>query len=271
MRTKIKDWIYNNILSILPLLPPFVSYVVSVIKKGKGYGLTWLEIALLVILTVETVVIVAVKVWNRVSYRSHYYPRSKIKSNYELLEKSTYYQMNENNELVFSRTMIIKSNIDNLRTIFDKFIWTGTAEAKIPTPKTHIQEIKPSNRIGIWRYFEIVLDSPISKGEEIEIHYEWPVIKDCKSSSPFFSTSTDEPTKKVVLALKLGRKYSKREIILEEYRAIESDNPISKKRVKLDHCGDYTWKIDKPKRFRYYRVRWEWSLKDVIPEVDSLN
>ncbi|MDO4303333.1 MAG: hypothetical protein Q4D94_05405, partial [Bacillota bacterium] len=197
---------------------------------------------------------------NRASYKSYYYPYSKIKTNYNVISKTIYYQVNERNELAFGRTMVIKSNIDNLDSIFDKFIWTGTSAAKVPNPRLHIQEIKECNKIGIWKYFQIFLDSPISKGDTLEIRYEWPTIYNCNSSSPFFSTSTEEPTKEVNMILKLGKRYSDREIILEEYRAIEGDNPISTKRTKLDQWGDYTWPIKKPKRFRYYRIRWEWPL-----------
>lgn len=270
-KEKFKEWIWNNILTILTILFPIFTYVLSAIRKYNGNQLTVLEWIFIAILTLEMLMIIVNIVWNKSSYRSYYYPNSKIRSNYDVINKSLYYQVNDNNELTFFRSMTIKSNIDNLQMIYDKFIWTGTGIANIPTPGLHIQEIKESNRIGIWKYFQIIFDSPISKGEELEIRYEWPVISNCNTSSPFFSTSTEEPTKEIKMILKLGRKYSEREIILEEYRAIEGDNPISKKRVNLDQCGDYIWTIDKPKRFRYYRIRWEWSLETQgIPEIGNL-
>lgn len=263
----LKNWILNNFIGILSLLQP----VLIILYKNFIYSndaWTTLEIILFTIIIIESCVILTKFLWNIFSYKSYYYPYTKISSNYIILEKRVTYTMTESDELQFSRSMIIKSKINNLESILDKYLWTGTSKASKPSAGQNIRSIEEQSLIGVWKYLRIILDANLCKGEVREINYNWPVIKNCTTSSPFFSTSTDEPTKKVVLAIQLGRNYAHRQIRLEEFRAIEADNPISVLDAQLDQNGNYTWDVLKVKRFRHYRIRWSWE--DIsVPEIKA--
>lgn len=266
-RERIVDWLINNILTIISLLVPIFPIIYKAMF-GYLYYWTLMEIVLLGALILESAMLLIWIIWNKVSYKSYRYPWSKISTNYTVISKHLFYTINDHDELSFSRTTKIKSHINNLESVFDKFIWTGRVEAGLPERGEHIRSIDQQSLIGIWKYFRITLEEHLSKGEEVTISYAWPRILDCKSASPFFSSSTDEPTKELIFTLKLGSRYAGQEIRLEEFRAIEADNPITVEVANLDLNGDYTWNVKKVKRFRYYRVRWSWERgASAIPDV----
>ena len=151
------------------------SYSVKNIFLDNGEWTT-LEIILLVLIIFESVVVFAKFLWNKISYKSYVYPRSRIVSNYTVLEKEISYKVNNKGELSFSRKIAIKSNINNLESIFDKFIWTGSSAAAAPKGGRNIRTIDEQSIIGIWRYIRITLDDHLAKGEEREIFYAWPKI-----------------------------------------------------------------------------------------------
>ena len=115
--------------------------------------------------------------------------------------------------------------------------------------------------IGIWKTFRITFDSPVEKGKEWTYTYDWPLIESCKSSSPFASVSTEEPTKQIEFSIKLGHAHANKEVTVQEFRSIDSpsDQPLSQKRLHFDEGGDLHYTVEHPKRFRYYRVLWTWE------------
>jgi alpha-L-fucosidase len=116
---------------------------------------------------------------------------------------------------------------------------------------------KLEDKPGVWKYFEVIFNKRIKKGETININYKWPTIDDCKSSSPFISTLTDVPTKKLIFKINLGQKYAGNIVYMEERRSIDGDNMLDRNEYSLDHNGCVTIPIS-PHRFRYFIVFWKW-------------
>ena len=185
-----------------------------------------------------------------------------------MIDKTTYYII-ENNELHYHREMSIKANAD-IPEIVDKFIWTGnTKKSEFPLPRDNIRAIaKTDAPIGIWNYFRVIFNETLFKGKDSKpFSYKWPPISDYKSSSPFVSTSTNEPTKKLTLVIHLGSEYAGKELVLEEFRAIECMKEISTKTVEFDNSGRFEWTPERIKRFRYYRARWNWNPDEPVPST----
>lgn len=261
---KIKEWLISNILNILIIIVPAITASVPIIVGYVSNSLSYLSIILIIILMIFSGTLIIKTIWNITSYKSYKYPWFKIRNNYNyvVIEKKIKYRRTSNDVLQYSRYMNIKACSNRISYVFDKYIWTGNMPDKIKIePLKGIINIENKSRIGIWRYFMIELDNHINKGETKELEYKWPDIDSCSKSSPFFSVSTDDPTKKIILSLELGEEYANQEIICEEFRAIDADYPISVKREKLDEKGIYEWKIEKHriKRFRQYRIRWSWT------------
>lgn len=259
---KLKTWLINNLLPIIQGTITGLSYVIKIIITGWHWTIT--EIILLSLTTVAFIIVLSKYLWDKFSYRAYCYPWSKIRSNYIIENKHIKYTA-KNSNAHYSRELTVKCQTNHLDSILDKYIWTGKVEPWPLRPVRNIKELKMEARIGVWKYFRVVFDHIINKGDTITVGYEWPNIIDCKSSSPFFSTTTEEPTKNIIMSLNLGSSYSGATIYLEEYRSMGSDYQIKVVQEKLDDNGYYQWNIRKPKRFRYYLIRWAWNTNDTPP------
>lgn len=261
---RIKDAVW-----IIELIYPG-GFLVSSYELIKGWikkSLTSETVIYLSIIIVLTAIITGKMLWDRSCYKSYRYPRKKAKQyNYTIKKKEITYELDEE-KVYYSRSVDIKSVIGHLSSIQDKYIWTGDQKRINLEAKSGIADITPKSRLGMWEYIDITLDSPISKGDDKDgIKYSWAPIENYKSSSPFFSITTDLPTKEIKLSLHLGKKYAGQEIVCEEYRSSDSDIVLSSQKQKLDQWGVYEWTISpkrcsKPriKRFRYYLIRWNWE------------
>lgn len=271
---KIKKWFFDNILTILTIMFPIITSTLPIVIGFVSNSLSLLSICLIIFIILFSVMFFIKTIWNIVSYKSYHYPWLKIRNNYnyEIIEKKIKYKRTSNDILKYSRYMNIKANSNRISYIFDKYIWTGDISDTIKIESIKgIGNIENKSRIGIWRYFMVELDNHINKGETKELEYKWPDINSCSKSSPFFSISTDDPTKKIVLSLELGEEYANQEIICEEFRAIDADFPINTKTEKLDEKGIFEWKIEKHKikRFRQYRIRWSWKAGQSPAEMEQ--
>lgn len=264
----IKQFFISNSLTIILGTPTIFAFIQAVFNKIKNQT-EWsqLEIIMVIIYVVIVAVFASYIIWRSLSYRSYYYPTGKIKVNYSFDEKSISYIRNSQNELCYSKKYIIKSSVNNLESICDRYIWTGNSKPGIPQPTKNIRCISEENNIGIWTYIRIVLDKSLKKNKDEIIEFRMPPISRCDSSSPFVSVDTDVPTKAIVINVNLGDEYKGAELICEEFRSIDSDFPLLSQREKFDSHGCYVWKIS-AKRYRYYRIRWSWNTHDV-PNIPS--
>ena len=161
-------------------------------------------------------------------------------------------------ELDLSREITVQSDIPELDRIKDKYLWTGKSEAKIPIGQNNVRSIQQlEDKPGVWKYFEVIFNRRIQKGDQIELKYKWPNIPDCKTASPFISTLTDVPTKQIVFRINLGSKYAKQSIYVEERRSIDGDNLLKHYEYALNESGSIELTFS-PKRFRYFIVFWKW-------------
>lgn len=259
---RFREWFVNNILSIIQILAP-MAYVIYRKFFAIGTPISMFEGIMLAIVSLELTIMIGKSIWNRYSYQAYTYPWSKISSNYTVESRKITYRVTENDTLEYSRSVTIKSHINHMDSIVDKYIWTGKSKAGLPTGEEGIRRIENDNIIGVWNYFRVIFDGIIRKGDSKTIKYKWPPIEDCSSSSSFFSASTEEPTKKLILELEMGAKYAKKPVFLEEIRALESYFVISTQIVELDERGCYTWDVQRIKRFRHYRMRWSWEDSEI--------
>ena len=254
---KALKWLLNNIFSILALIPNIIlmcSSVYHYIKKNLNLA----SLILIIASTVFFASFIIFKIKQKNSYKSYSYPRKKIRPRFEVIKKEISYIKTKDDKLIFKRKMHILSKIDSLKTISDRYIWTGKSDVVLPKEGKSIEEIIPHpNKKGVWKFYDIELSRCIDKGEEIEIDYKWPKISNCSSSSPFVSMSTEEPTKLLVFHINLGKEYRGRKVILEEFRSIDGSYLLRTEEHEFDNAGKVNIPVP-PKRFRYYIARWNW-------------
>ena len=239
-------------------------------------GISLLEFILFAVVIAETAIILGSVIWQRTSYKSYYYPYSKIWTDYTVLSKTIEYKLektsNGEHELHYSREMKLKAKKDQFDNFIDFYHWSGDpskSTANKPKGVDGIAEITDRASIGIWTYFRVRINEKLDKGREKTVKYKWPTIQNAKASKPFFSTSTEVATKMLILKLDLGPEYKGQKIRKQTYRANESLMEIanSNNNAELDEYGRYEWKIDNVRRFRYYRIIWNWTVGEEPKEM----
>ena len=239
--------------------------LLSFIWNSLEWNNMWLCVVFAIVIFVESVSISIYLLWRKQSYKSYYYSPRKIDYKYTVENNVINYAVNrtvksnrEFFDLDLSREIVVRSNTETLDRINDKFLWTGNSEANLPKGEENVRTIqKIKDKPGVWKYFEVIFNRRIQKGDEIKLNYKWPTIKKCRSSSPFISTITDVPTKNLVFNIDLGKSYAGTKIYIEERRSIDGDNMLSHDERILNNMGRATITIA-PHRFRYYIVFWEW-------------
>lgn len=267
---KFKEWLLNNLLTIITIINPIIVSIITYIYKKIEKEINTFEIFLFIIIIIQCTLIFIYCIWRKKSYESYYYPWSKIRSEYEIIEKKVNYNVekqthrNGKNKSVeyylnFSVCKKIKSLRRKLERIPGKFLWTGKNDAKLPISSTGDEIRWQDNKKGTWKFYDIILNKTLFKGEKADVNTYHDPIGNCKSSSPFVSSSTEEPTKKLVFNIDLGKEYAKSKIIVDVFRSNESTSPLKSTEFEFDECGKFTLEIKNPNRFRYYVVHWEWN------------
>ncbi len=246
-----------DILFSIPSIIPIIGWIKCFVLKTE---FTNMEIVLSIIIVLNTVI------WLIIVRNYYGYPDACRKTQYKTLSKYIEYHRHHDDSLSVSRTINIESNVNGLDRIKDRYLWTGESDAALPKRGQNVSSIHSEESIGIWRYFSINFNQTLNKGNALRIGYKWNKIPNCKTSSPFVSTDTEYETKNIIFDIKLGKEYANRDVILEEFRSIESEVPILSSRCRLDEEGHYRWEINRPIRYRYYRVRWSWIDDDSIED-----
>lgn len=254
---KFLSFLYAHVFDLLFGIPSIVTATEWVKRLVSKSEYTQLEIALSIVVVLNAVI------WIFIVRNYYGYPTTCQKTQYKILSKTVKYQRHpEDDSLSVSRSVDVKSNVNGLDRIKDRYLWTGDSDANLPKRGKNVLSIHPEESIGIWKYYSVNFNQVISKGNNLRVAYKWPKIKNCTSSSPFVSTDTEYDTKKILIDVNLGKEYANKELMLEEYRSIESECPISSTRAQFDEEGRYQWVISRPKRYRYFRVRWTWNVDD---------
>ena len=123
-RDKIKNWLLNNLVSIITLLWPIIVIACTVIVT-KMQKTQIREIILTAGLGIETAMLILTRAWNHFSYKAYRYPADKLKLDYEFVKKRIYYEVTEDDKLRYSRTMTIKVLKGTKDCIMDQYLWTG--------------------------------------------------------------------------------------------------------------------------------------------------
>jgi hypothetical protein len=186
---------------------------------------------------------------------------------YEVLRRSCTYRITTSGDLHYAKTLRLRALQNQLDDYVDKVNWSGGA-TNLPMGDAKVAEISPVNdRVGMWTFYRVHFGRTLAKGEEIEFHLTWPPIRDWVNARPFVAMSTDEPTHRLEFhvqippaALRPPANGSGCRAVLEHLRAVESLIPFRSEERMFDDNGSLVWIIDRPRLYRYFKVRWFWSL-----------
>ena len=253
--TSFKNYIRDHILDLLlgiPSLVTIVGYIKKLVSIIAGLDVRFTKLELLLgaaVLLMTLLWIILLR--RRFSIVGHSYHQ------YKVLEIKYVYKRNEDNTYSITKKLKIRSKINGLRNIIQKIPWPE-ANAILPAMYKGIDSISPVTTYGIFKYFSVNLPRILSAGDEASIGYRWRDLPNCVNSYSFASVNTEYPTSSIEIVINLGSEYAGKEVFIEEFRSIDSECPLRTTCATFNEEGIFTWKPNKVKRFRYYRVRWNW-------------
>ena len=238
--------------------------IAAVLQRRDALSFSALELSLMGLLASLVVALLVWAVYRRVSYRVATYPR--MRPHYEILEKEITYKIDADGLLHFSRKIKLKALIDNVDSYIDRYVWTG-GDARLPEPGPGAASITELLEAGIWRFYSTRLPHPLRKGKEHELQIHWPPLADWRTSKPFVSTSTEEPTRRLTFKVEIPLQHLREDDFLaEEMRGIESIYPF--KTTGLAREDRLVWTF-KPKLYRHYRIRWAWADGEAVRSMPA--
>ena len=199
----------------------------------------------------------AIEFRRRKSFRLAWYP--KVGHHFLILDKTYSFSLpSEDGTATLERRIRVKALVDNLDHYVDRFVWTG-GPANLPAPMEGCVGVNAlARRVGIWTYYSTEFGRTLRKGEELEFAVRW-LLSNWRDASPFISTSTEEPTKKLKLLLQFPPAVMATPVVLAEVsRGIESNDAFSTETLSCDASGRLEWS-PVAKLYRHYRLRWAWA------------
>lgn len=178
-----------------------------------------------------------------------YFP--PIHANFQLLEKEITHKYKNSSEVIHTRRFKVKCLRNATRVFSDKFFWTGGNYSLSVLNKKYA--LTETGKVNMYNTYEVRFDRALKKGEIIDIVVEWQ----CENNNavPFFSTTIEQPTDKLIMNLNLDESLNVKEASFEE--AYTKGAPIPTiYEVKELKSGLATWTLDNPKLLYHYEVRW---------------
>lgn len=229
----------------------------------------WGKIPFAYLIFIGVIVLILIAVASREtllrrSYRYAWYP--KVGHHFLILNKTIGYNVLDDGKLHFFRRMKIRALSDNVTSVLDKYVWTGGSN-QLPSPGFGVSRVEEDLNASIWRYYRTILPRTLRKGETHEFQVDW-YLDGWRNSQPFFSTSTEEPTKELTFDFLVPKDaISQQGVYFETMRGIESFYPFQAESMKVVHGGlVHTFK---PKLYRHYRLRWAWAGDPLQPMPEN--
>jgi hypothetical protein len=182
---------------------------------------------------------------------------------YEILQKTHVYRVLDHERLEYVRVIKVKALQDGLNEFIDRYFWTGDDDT-LPVRGRHVHKITlMEDTSGMYRFIRVQLEKSLRRGEEYDFEVRWPAIRQWRTSRPFVSGSTDDPTHRLVFKVNIpSASRGSDEAVCEIYRAVESLVPIESEVREFDRDGAVEWVVNRPKLFHHYRLRWSWTEAD---------
>lgn len=240
--------------------------VIVVIFRWAQPQLTMLNLALIGLVAFLGAVFFVKILTERYFYHIPWYPR--VWHHFLVLEKKIVWEIRDDETLHFYRRLRVKALADNLGAYVDKFLWTGD-NPTFPRAGEGVSYVEPEMTAGVWTYYRTHFPRVLRKGEEHEFQVDW-YINDWRTASPFFSTSTEEPTKRLIFEMIAPEDcLAPGGVYFETMRGIEASYPFYTEK-KTPERGRVVIDIQ-PKIYRHYRLRWAWIGSELqsLPEAES--
>ena len=255
-KTSVINYIREHILDLLLGIPSIVT-VGGYIKRlydyitGANVKFTKLELFLgLAILVMSLLWILLLRHRLLIVGNSHH--------QYKITSLKIRYTLNEDKSFDFLERLKIKAKSNGLIRIIRRFPWLGKLSDEIPTAYSGADKITHEETHGLLPYFAVSLNHSLSIGDDTEFGYKWNHLKDYNNSCSLVNFDTEYHTESIDIEINLGSEYANKEVFIEKFRSFLSDSPLKTTCSSFNEHGIFSWNTKKIRRYRYYRIRWNW-------------
>ena len=176
------------------------------------------------------------------------------KTEFEILEKEIVHEYTSLDKLIHRRRFRILALKDDLDCYYDKFFWSGddfTMRTDIPG-----HQVALSGKISLYDMYEYRFGKKLQKNEEIDLEVVWELNNSSQKAIPFFSTTIEEPTKVLIMILKIPPSSGIKKVVCYTSGTVGAKKPFESEELSRDSNGDYSWKIQNPKLLYSYEINW---------------
>jgi hypothetical protein len=181
---------------------------------------------------------------------------------FEILERINRYTISDPGEFQYSRRYRVRAMKDRLNSFTDRYIWTGPDADLKPQPGDNVALVNISHdtTLSEQTWIDIIFERKLNAGDEYEFEVHWPPMPDWPRSRPFLSSSTREPTHRIVFEVTIPQRFRQgRRAWFEVLRTASDADTFTTDECAFDDSGRLWVVHDLPKLYHCYRVRWQWS------------
>lgn len=187
-----------------------------------------------------------------------YIPKfSRVDSDFIIKEMKLTCDIKANNRMCFKKLRVLKARNNNSTSYSDRYRWTGTGEIDIRSGvKGHT--LTHEDPRGVFQCYTINFHRAVKKNEIITSEIIMDLLDSEKTAKPFIGVTIEEPTESLELYVKFPEDITiqHREVVLNMSLYLGAKTPIETKTKTFNEHNICCWKIDSPKLFHHYELRW---------------
>ena len=182
------------------------------------------------------------------------------KSTHLFLSRDITYEFLDRTTMVLTKKMRIKSLVNDLRSIDDRYLWSKPSKCDLTIDGQKHRIMYEWKDMG-WYYYSMLLGRPLSKGDSEDITVRMPNLSDPhKESSLFLSSDTIEKTRELSLTIKSTKNLPIKKAEFCIFHGSICTTPKYKKELDVEGDGTKVSKTIKFPRVGYkYLIRWEFD------------
>jgi hypothetical protein len=178
---------------------------------------------------------------------------------YKVLLKEYSYEYMSKTNMKFKKYIKIKSLVNNLDRLHDRFCWSGCGNI---TTRTLNKDFlyTPTVRRGVYQEYDILFDRKLKKGEILEVCVCFDMEDIYGTADPHMSTTISAPTDHLILRVIVPKQFGIEKAIAEVLPNSDYYNPFETQMIDFvynESYGEAKWEKYKPSLLHIYSMRWK--------------
>lgn len=209
---------------------------------------------IITITSAAAVTLLALLIYKHFSPIYNFYIETDFK--YIFLQKEYYYEYIDIDHITYKKILTLKVLCEGLDRYYDKYNWTGGyTPVIISDDKNHT--IIPTTKRDSFQQFEVLFGRRYRKGDVIKLILTFDLKNSENKATPAISTTIVEPTKHLILHIKIAKDYRKSSAIAQKFPITDSRIALENFEKRFDSEGEIIWEIQNPPMLLVYSLSWE--------------